>query len=404
MTSDSNYQLRPYDPTRESDRESLDEICAKVYGGGDYLPKMAASYVADPSCSFLALTNNNSGEEEKRQPAITAQDDNILAVANYKRLPAQNSAWIEAVRTHPDHRNKGLASKLLHSLVDLSKEEDNLDKDKQLPTNVLTCTVQSNVGMIRALEKVGFVKRSTIVALSFSALKDLPGWNPNEPDFQPQPLLDALNLNHLVSPAAKAIPSTSWSTISCEQQLVELLQNLKDNKAGTCGYMPGLYEYIVPGPNRADLKQSLERGLVFRLDLSANTNDKEASNCAREAKSSGGGANDESRLIGQAILVFTQDERISSLKSNWVCSIVAHTQIGFEAAVWHAHSSEVARKMRNFQSGDDDLLQGDENEELNALPFCLVFDDAVPLKAGSLAHALPRVTDECVVFSYQRQE
>ncbi|KAL3794286.1 hypothetical protein HJC23_012411 [Cyclotella cryptica] len=34
------------------------------------------------------------------------------------------------------------------------------------------------------------------------------------------------------------------------------------------------------------------------------------------------------------------------------------------------------------------------------MPFCLVFDDAVPLVEGTLAYALPRVVDECWVYSY----
>ena len=39
-------------------------------------------------------------------------------------------------------------------------------------------------------------------------------------------------------------------------------------------------------------------------------------------------------------------------------------------------------------------------EDCKPQPFSLVFDDAVPLNEGSLAHALPRIADECMIFSY----
>lgn len=379
-----SYNLRPYDPTRGSDITDLKEICANVYGGGDYLPQMAASYVADDACSFLALTSKHNDDiiDAQTTHAKDGDDDTILAVANYKRLPAQSSAWIEAIRTHPDHRNKGLASTLLQSLVNLSKEEDN-------DTNILTCTVQSNFGMQRALEKVGFVKSGIIPTLQFAKLKELPGWTP-DCDKKAQPLLDALDLNHLVSHTARSISYTE-DTISSNNELLERLAQCK--RKGCSGYMPGLYEYIVPGPNRADLKQSMESGLVISLEIAATQ--KEVSRCEDDGSSSD--------CAGQALLVLTKDERISSLKSKWVCSIVAHNQIGFEVALLHAHSHNIAKRTHSFDHGKDnkEMTNWEEDVPVSAPPFCLVFDDAIPIEPGTLAHALPRVTDECIVFSYQ---
>jgi hypothetical protein len=37
------------------------------------------------------------------------------------------------------------------------------------------------------------------------------------------------------------------------------------------------------------------------------------------------------------------------------------------------------------------------------MPFCLVFDHAIPIHDGTVAYALPRVTDECVVLSYEHE-
>jgi GNAT superfamily N-acetyltransferase len=365
------YKVRPYNPN--TDRSNLEEICENVYGGGDYLPKVAEIYVADPLCSFLALAV--AGDENQ---------DEIVAVANYKRLPLQNSAWIEAVRTHPSHQNKGLASSLLRELIALSKEEDRC-LSTQERTRILTCTIESNKGMQRALEKVGFVRYSTIPALSFAKLKQLPGWSVDCKS-KPRPLIPALELDHLISPEAKKIASSNrWSAITSNDELLKALEVCKMH-GGTCGYLPGLYEYIVPGPSRTDLQQSMEKGLVFSFDFS----DKDISGCDENY--------DICARAGKAILAFTKDDRISSLKSQWVCSIVAYTGLAFEAALLFAHSLEVAKRMHRLQSKFDSVVEVD-SENSGALPFCLVFDDATPLDDGTLAHALPRVTDECVVFS-----
>lgn len=365
--TDYKYKLRPYEPS--TDRCALDDICAKVYDGGDYLPKVAETYAADPLCSFLTL-------------AGMAESDEIVAVANYKRLPLQNSAWIEAVRTYPDHQNKGLASSLLRELINLSKQEDE-DNESTDKTTILTCTIESNKGMQRALEKVGFKRYSTIPALSFAALKQLPGWSVECPK-SPQPLLTALNLDHLVSNEARAIAeSDKWTTVTSNDQLLLALAECKQH-GGTCGYLPGLYEYIVPSPSRVDLQQSMEHGLVFTLGIS----DKDISGCDEDSQTH----------VGKAILAFTKDERISSLKSQWVCSIVAYSTISFEAALVYAHSSNVAKHM---QHPNRDITAHDRlKEDCIPKPFCLVFDEAVPLHDGTLAHALPRVADDCVVFSY----
>ena len=457
-TTPHYYHLRPYNPTREADRTSLDEICEHVYGGSDYLPKMAEGYASDSSCSFLALTipvtnidagaDTDAGAGADVDVGVTT-DDRIIAVANYKRLPSQNSAWIEAVRTHPSYRNRGLATIMLRSIVDVALSEENtkIKEEKKeedytvqqylsreemtghgtnLPpppppppppnTRKLTCTIQSNKGMIRALTKSGFTQCNTIPTLQFSTLTNLPGWKYNcQTKDHPQSLLHALDLMHLVSPTAKdAVSSSSssssslWTVLSNEQKLLECLQLCKEE--GNCsGYLPGLYEYIIPGPNRLDLRTSLHSGLVLALESS----DVGSGGCSSGSTSDSTTAttNTTTSTLGRAILVLTQDERISSLKSKWVCSIVAYTRHAFEAALWMAHSDTIARRMkhhtshgcRHYVTGVEDEKKLEEEEGIEVVSqqqFCLVFDDAVPLEEGTLANALPRVTDECIVFSY----
>jgi GNAT superfamily N-acetyltransferase len=417
MTTSPHYHIRPYDPSR--DQSSLEEICANIYNGSDYLPKVANNYVKDDSCSFLALATKraqNNDPQQQQQEEDGQQDDRIIAVANYKRLPAQNAAWIEAVRTHSNYRNQGLASKLLQSIIELAKEEDNHDTNNNnnsnsqqhssSPTNILTCTIKSNKGMQRVFDKLGFVPTNTIPILSFSILRQLPGWDAKDDNddttktttiSQVKPLLPALDLYHLLSPNARSIPASLWTTVTSEMQLLELLNEMQ-REGGTCGFLPGLHEYIVPGPNRMDLKQSLERGLVLVLTIPLD--DKEMSGCCCD----GGDVNDttnnnneRSLSSERAILAFTQDERIQSLKSKWVCSISAYSTLAFEAALHHAHSSEIAQRINNNGSSTTEI----RTTEVVVPPFCLAFDDAVPMEEGTIAHALPRVDDECIVFQYK---
>ncbi|EJK74062.1 hypothetical protein THAOC_04283 [Thalassiosira oceanica] len=203
------------------------------------------------------------------------------------------------------------------------------------------------------------------------------GWAA-ESEGEPEPLLDALGLRESVSAEAREA-SGSWRTVSTERELLSCLRRCRE-VGGSSGYLPGLYEFIVPGPGRLDLSRSLDDGLVFVLDCP--DVDKEQSSCSSPEGQ-----------VGPALLAFTRDGRISSLKSNWVCSVVASSRVSFESAIDYAHSSDVADKLNTGTA------------RKNTPPFCLVFDDRVPIEEGTLAERLPRVEDECVVFSYiQKKE
>jgi len=398
-TTNMKYQIRPYNPALESDVLTLKEICAGVYGGSDYLPLLAASYVTNPDCSFLALTTATTTSLSKKKTTTMSEQDvgfgsTLVAVANYKRLQSQNIAWIEAVRTHPSYQNQGLATTLLHAIIDLSKKENEL-------TKIFTCTIQSNKGMLSALAKVGFVQCNIIHTLKFDVLRKLPGWSSSAEDDNiiPLPLLDALDLTYLIPPIVQTIPPSAWYTITTEQLLIDWLTLCKV-EGGCSGYLPGLYEYIVPGPNRNDLKESLEYGLVVAIDCSSTTTQQTTTTNNNNILSN----------AGHAIVAFTRDTRITSLKSKWVCSIVAYTQLAFEVAIWYAHSPVMARRMMKsttLTTCNDNIYPTNDNHtndtSATTMPFCLVFDHAIPIQDGTVAYALPRVTDECVVLSYEHE-
>ena len=89
---------------------------------------------------------------------------------------------------------------------------------------------------------------------------------------------------------------------------------------------------------------------------------------------------------------------------------MAYTQLAFEVAIWYAHSPVMARRMMKsttLTTCNDNIYPTNDNHtndtSATTMPFCLVFDHAIPIQDGTVAYALPRVTDECVVLSYEHE-
>ena len=128
----SPIRLRPFLPVH--DQPAIESICASVHcaidiESGDYLPGLAASMAADPACSLLVLTEN----------------DDVVSVANVKRLTPSIS-WLEAVRTSPERRGRGLASRLCSAHTAVAAAEGR---------RLLSATVSSNHGMQKAFARCG---------------------------------------------------------------------------------------------------------------------------------------------------------------------------------------------------------------------------------------------------------
>ena len=72
-----------------------------------------------------------------------------------------------------------------------------------------------------------------------------------------------------------------------------------------------------------NVKESLEKGLIRKIERKEN------------------GSNKTSCI---AIYCFSRDTSIQSLKSKWVCSIVASESVSFESALWDACSDSMIAK------------------------------------------------------------
>lgn len=332
----SPIRLRPFLPVH--DQPAIESICASVHcaidiESGDYLPGLAASMAADPACSLLVLTEN----------------DDVVSVANVKRLTPSIS-WLEAVRTSPERRGRGLASRLCSAHTAVAAAEGR---------RLLSATVSSNHGMQKAFARCGLTRAGSLHLLDLGTLRDLPGWagRPEEEqdDHQgtaaapaPQSLLAALGLEEHVDHSARALAARFVPLRSGAELRMALRAT---GGVGGSGCMPGLYKLL--GDDA--LSEALREGRVFWL--------------ARPA----------------CVVALCRDPSLSSLRSPWVCSISCAGGGGatddaddadlLSAAVWRA------------------------SEEHGQRPFCLSVDGSLPRTPGGLLDALPLTADPCLVYS-----
>lgn len=328
-----------------------------LHNNTDYLPSIFKTYCDDPDCSFLALTG--------------VDNDKLLAVSNYRRI-GNDIAWFEAVRTAEDARGKGYARSLLQEMLESAKNEGR--------KSLLSCTVASNIPMIKVFQKCGMNYICKLNMIDFSLFKTLPGWkrmkdqnnDSNEDKIVPQNLLSAMNLKHTIRENAKN-PS-KVTAIKTQLELDDALQRM--HESGGTKFVPGLFSILSP----SQLSSSLDKGLIFFIESTSKNNDN-----SQDSSSSGGDNNDEA----VALLVLSRDERISSLKSNWICSIATNSHLALETALWYAC----------FSSDVQDRLEDD-------VAFCLIFND-YDSSSGSnneksdFVSALPLAKDPCVLYGIQ---
>ncbi len=89
---------------RESDLPDIIEIAKHIWEGNDYLPKRIGEFLADPHS----------------HPCVIERDDKVVSVGNM-RFINKDIIWLEALRTHPDYRAKGLAKAITSEFFKLGK-------------------------------------------------------------------------------------------------------------------------------------------------------------------------------------------------------------------------------------------------------------------------------------------
>ena len=233
-----------------SDFDDLLEISKHIWDGEDYLPHRIDTYLKDPH-SF---------------PMVCEVDGRVLSIANLHFL-SPSVAWLEAIRTHPDARGKGYATRLAEAMT--SKAIGLGAKEMWLLVNTV------NVASVKVAEKIGFKKCDEV--------KMFPNW-----DILSE-ALNRLNIEskHLSKHAKKAqekedgtlnpyltlIESLSLSeqakSISAKWRLCKKLEEFntlynKLNEISSTKYVLG--EFIAYPPDSHILKELILSESVYLLD------------------------------------------------------------------------------------------------------------------------------------------
>lgn len=116
---------------KESDYSDILEISKHIWDGNDYLPRLINKFNHDSHC----------------KPFVLEQDGRVVSIVNMNFF-TPDFVWLEAMRTHPDYRNLGLATKLNEYLIEEAKKSN--------VKEVWLSTSSSNEATDKMLLKAGF--------------------------------------------------------------------------------------------------------------------------------------------------------------------------------------------------------------------------------------------------------
>lgn len=93
-------------PARASDRPAIAAFTTDTFSWGDYVADAFEGWLADPHAHV----------------AVATVDDVPVAVARAVMM-SDTEGWMHGARVHPDHRRKGLATRLNHFLCDWARAQ-----------------------------------------------------------------------------------------------------------------------------------------------------------------------------------------------------------------------------------------------------------------------------------------
>jgi len=277
------FKVRHFSSQRDS--KNLTEMCKDVWNGTDYLPKVATLFESDPTCDFVIMEAEATGQ--------------MIAAGNRRNFDENgDTIWLEAIRVSDKFKGRGVATALMRELIERSRSNG--------AREVLACTVNDNLAMKKVFSRVQMNLVNKVQWLDFEKMKSLPGWAATD-DGKAENILKALNVEHLVSEPAKL---DTWVSVGSEDELESLLKVM--TKHGGIGHLPGLGKLLWSSD---DLRESIEKGMVRTL---------------HRLKDS-----------PPAVMALVKDSAIQSLRSKYVCSIAATSAHDFESALWEACSEEI---------------------------------------------------------------
>ncbi len=121
-------KIRKYHP---NDYNDILEISKHIWEGNDYLPHLINEFYESQYC----------------EPYVVEEDGTVVSIVNMNKF-TKNFAWLEAMRTHPNYRSRGIATQLNEYLLQEAKKDDIKE--------VWLSTSQANEATAKMLVKTGF--------------------------------------------------------------------------------------------------------------------------------------------------------------------------------------------------------------------------------------------------------
>jgi GNAT superfamily N-acetyltransferase len=139
-------------PAKPSDRKAVLELCKHSFTWGDYVPDVWDEWIG-----------------ERRSRIFTATlDDEPVGIMRVS-LPKREEAWLQAARTHPGHRRKGVATALAKACLKWAK-----DKGARVAR---LSTDSDNYKALKALAKMRFNRISDYLVMECNQLQDKKSQN-----------------------------------------------------------------------------------------------------------------------------------------------------------------------------------------------------------------------------------
>lgn len=133
-------------PARQSDKEAVFKFCEHTFDWGDYIPDVWDNWLKEKQARLFTATLNS-------KPV------GVMRVSMQK----PGEAWLQAARTHPDYRRKGVATALANACLKWAKNKG--AKIARLATD------SDNYVAQRALKKLGFTQITDFLIMKCEKLQ-----------------------------------------------------------------------------------------------------------------------------------------------------------------------------------------------------------------------------------------
>lgn len=117
---------------RKEDQDLVDELCAGIWSGNDYVPNRFSQWVEDEDTAVLG----------------TIEDEKLIAIIAMVPVSQGGITWAKGLRVHEDYREEGKATEIVSRLVETAQEEGY--------ERMWYATSSRNKASIHVAEKVGF--------------------------------------------------------------------------------------------------------------------------------------------------------------------------------------------------------------------------------------------------------